>query len=258
VNEIEGKSRHKATCSMASDPNLPIPDLTRFLLPSNEIDAVNLLFAIPRPIRTTSKKVATTSTTSLYNAVDPYRLPYRIVHNPELPFKMVTALRSTLEKNTQPVNIRKVTRDWESYRDFEQRFVTNGSEAEIKDLSYELIRVLCTCFEAINSNQRIKHRGEIERDAQVKTDHAILTTGSPGDDDWEPVIIVEDKAMPVMNFHLEDLLSISPKTFRMTRQLNWEKAPSIVAKVRTSWIIIKCGTDRFPALNSYHGKPPQI
>jgi hypothetical protein len=203
-------------------------NLTEFLLPPNEVDAADLLFGIPRPIRTTRKKTGATSTASLYNAVDPYRLPYRIVHNPELPFKMVTALRSTLENNTQPVNIRKVTRDWESYQDFEQRFVTNGSEAEIKDLSYELIRVLCTCFEVINSNQRIKHRGEIERDVQVKTDHAIITTG---DDNWEPVIIIEDKAMSVMNFHLEDLISISPNTFRMTSQLNWEKAPSIVAKV---------------------------
>lgn len=213
---------------MATDPNL---DFTQFLLPPNEIDATNPLFGIPRPIRTTSKKVANTSTTSLYNAVDSYRVPYRVVHNPGLPFKMVTALRSTLQKNTLPVNIRKVAGDWESYRDFERRFMTNGSEAEIKDLSYELIRVLCTCFEVINSNQRIKHRGEIERDAQLKTDHAILTTNSPGDGDWEPVVIVEDKAMSVMNFHLEDLLSNSPNIFRMTRQLNWEKSPSIVAKV---------------------------
>jgi hypothetical protein len=216
---------------MTADPNLP--DLTRFLLPPTEIDAANILFGIPRHIRTTGNMTVTTFTTSLYNATNKHRLPYRVVHDPALPLNMINALRSILQ-NKPPVNISKVTRYWEVYRDFEETFVTNGSEADIKDLSYELLRVVCGCFKTTDKNQLIKHESEFRRDGPVKTDHAILTTETAADQDWEPVIIVEDKAISVMDFHLGDLLSISQGTFRATEQLNWEGAPSIVAKVLSS------------------------
>jgi hypothetical protein len=219
---VRGKSGHKARQTMATN-------LAQFLLPPNEIDAANLLFGIPRPIRTTGNPTVTTFTTSLHNAANKHRLPYRVVHNPDFPLKMIIALRSILQ-NTQPVNISKVDHYWEVYRDFEQTFVTNGSESQIKDLSSKLLDVVCGCFKTINKNQPIKHESEFKRDGPVKTDHAILTTDATADQ-WEPVTIVEDKAISVMDFHLPDLLSISPDTFRATTQLNWENAPSIVAKV---------------------------
>jgi hypothetical protein len=213
---------------MTTDPNA---DLIQFILPPNETDAANLLFGVPRPIRTTGNQTVTTFTAEMYNAVTPYRLPYRVVHDPDLPLRMITALRSILQ-NTQPINITKISHYWEVYRDFEQTFVTNGSEAQIKDLSNKLLDVVCGCFKTISKNQRIKHESEFSRDGHVKTDHAILTTDAAAVEDWQPVVIVEDKAMSVMDSHLGDLLSLSPDTFRVTTQLNWERAPSIVAKVR--------------------------
>jgi hypothetical protein len=213
------------------------PDLTQFLLPLNENDTANNFVGIPRPLKTRGDKTTTTTTTGLYNAANPYRLPHRMVHNPDLPLKMINALQSILQNNAQHVNITKVGQYWAVYRDFEKEFETNGSEAEIKELSSKLLDVICGCIKAINDNQRIKHKGEYRRDGPVKTDHAILTTDAAENEEnavWDPVIIVEDKATSVMASHLKALLEIPPDTFRTTRQMNWEKAPSIVAKVRPS------------------------
>ena len=62
--------------------------------------------------------------------------------------------------------------------------------------------------------------------AQVKVDHMLRWRGL-----LEPLVLVEDKSISVMESHLLNLLNIPQDLFRRTEQWNWEGAFSIIAKV---------------------------
>ena len=65
---------------------------------------------------------------------------------------MVTALRSILRQST-PANLTAVAIAWPAYRLLEETSLTNDTEADIAQVSYELLKIVCYCVNSLKSPQ---------------------------------------------------------------------------------------------------------
>jgi hypothetical protein len=213
---------------MATTPTF---DLTEFLLPSG--NNVNHLHAIPLPLRIipgTPASSRSKRTAAINNAYNERRLPLHIAHEPQLPSRMINALRTILQESTlvDPDPIRLA---WQhSYKSYENKLFTTGTEAKLKQFSFKLSEFATACVDEIASPKcAVVDPEHKSTDGIVTTDHALLWVSHNGTS--PPLVLIEDKSIAVMGAHLGHLLSMPCDLFRSTSQTSWEGAPSIVAKV---------------------------
>jgi hypothetical protein len=219
----EDKASHKMTTDF---------DLSEFLLPSNHNDPADLRHGIPQVLKFGPGPITTsTSTVPLHHATQPHRLPYRVIHDPNLPSRMVKALRSILNEST-PLDLRPLTVTWHAHRITERPSKTNGAEAGITQTSFDLLKVVCHSVSSLKSPRRAEQQPQHTTDGQVTVDHILHWDGLK-----EPVVLIEEKSTSVMEAHLPRLLAVTPDIFRRTGQSNWEGALSIIAKVKSLIII---------------------
>jgi hypothetical protein len=213
---------------MATTPTF---DLTEFLLPSG--NNVNYIYAIPLPLRIipgTPASSRSKRTAAINNAYNERRLPLHIAHEPQLPSRMINALRTILQEST-PVDAERLRSVWEfGYKLYEDKLLTTGTEAKLKQFSLKLSEFATACVDKIASPKSVVVEPEHKStDGIVITDHALVW--APPNVTLPPLVLIEDKSIAVMGAHLGHLLSMPCDLFRSTSQTSWEGAPSIVAKV---------------------------